>query len=111
MEDVRNAVAPEVQIGISRSGLLRLNDFNDTDLGPLFIFDQDPRSVRLNLVLKDTAPVERLYVIQRLNLIRQPTEILRYTQEKSKRIFPRRFRTTRLTLPRPRAATPSRAGF
>jgi len=83
-EDVFKAVAREFQIleGISHPGILRASDFKDTERGPALVFDFDPKAVRLDFVLKEKALVDRLDVDQRLHLVRQLAETIRYAHEK-----------------------------
>lgn len=83
-EAVFKAAAREFQIleGISHPGILRASDFKETERGPALVFDYDERAVRLDFILKEKALVDRLDMDQRLHLIRQLAETLRYAHEK-----------------------------
>jgi len=83
-DDVFKAVVREFQIleGISHPGILRAGAFLDTERGPALVFDFDPKAVRLDFVLKEKALVDRLDFGQRLHLIRQLAETIRYAHEK-----------------------------
>lgn len=83
-EDVFKAVAREFQIleGVNHPGILRASDFKDTERGPALVFEFDPKAVRLDFILKEKALVDRLDVDQRLHLVRQLAETIRYAHEK-----------------------------
>jgi len=83
-EDIRRAVAREFQIleGINHPGIMRAADFKDTDRGPALIFEYDPRAIRLDFVLRERAVVDSLGQDQRLALVRQLAEIIRYAHGK-----------------------------
>lgn len=75
----------EILEGIDHSGILRCRDYKDTDLGPALIFDHDPASIRLDLLLRDHGA--SLTLTQRLQLVRDIAEVLKYAH--SRRLFHR----------------------
>jgi len=83
---VRQA-AREFQIleGIDHPGILKVRDYKECEQGPALIFDHDPRSRRLDLLLREHG--DRLNVSQRLHLVRHLAETLQYAH--GKRLFHR----------------------
>lgn len=71
--------------GIEHTGILRCRDYKDTELGPALIFDHDPKAVRLDHLIRDHG--QRLDVGQRLELVRQIAEVLKFAH--SRRLFHR----------------------
>lgn len=61
-------------------GILRREGFTEHELGPALIFEHDPRSIRLDHFLAQSH--EQLSVDQRLDLLRQITEVVRFAHEK-----------------------------
>ncbi len=75
----------EVLEGIDHPGILKVKDYKDTELGPALVFDHDPKAVRLDHLLRDHGT--RLTVTQRLQLVRDIAETLKYAH--SKRLYHR----------------------
>lgn len=74
--------AREFQVleGIDHPGVLRVREYKDTDRGPALIFDHDPRSVRLDFLLREH--LDRMGVDLRLHILRQLAETLKYAHGK-----------------------------
>ncbi len=70
----------EVLEGISHPGILKVNDYKETDMGPALVFDHDPKAQRLDHLLTDRGA--RLTVDQRLQLVRDIAETLKYAHGK-----------------------------
>lgn len=70
----------EVLEGIDHTGILRVNDYKDTELGPALIFDHDPKAVRLDHLLREKG--HTLTITQRLQWIRDIAETLKYAHAK-----------------------------
>lgn len=70
----------EVLEGIDHPSILRVRDYKDTELGPALIFDHDPKAVRLDHLLREKG--ETLTVTQRLQLVRDIAETLKYAHGK-----------------------------
>lgn len=66
----------EVLEGIDHPGILRCNDYKDSELGPALIFDHDPTAVRLDHLIRERGQL--LTVDQRLQLVRDIAEALKY---------------------------------
>ena len=75
----------EVLEGIDHPGILRVNDLKETELGPALIFDHDPKAVRLDHLLHEKG--KTLTVTQRLQMVRDIAETLKYAH--SKRLYHR----------------------
>lgn len=75
----------EVLEGISHPGILKVNDYKETEMGPALIFDHDPKAQRLDHLLRDRGT--QLTVTQRLQLVRDIAETLKYAH--SKRLYHR----------------------
>ena len=75
----------EVLEGIDHPGILKVKDYKETELGPALVFDHDPKAVRLDHLLRDHRT--RLTVTQRLQLVRDIAETLKYAH--SKRLYHR----------------------
>jgi serine/threonine protein kinase len=75
----------EVLEGIDHPGILKVKDYKETELGPALVFDHDPKAVRLDHLLRDHGM--RLTVTQRLQLVRDIAETLKYAH--SKRLYHR----------------------
>lgn len=73
--------------GISHPGILKVNDYKESDRGPALVFDYDPKAVRLDFILGRPDVMERLDVHQRLHMVRQLAETLKYAHDK--RLFHR----------------------
>lgn len=70
----------EVLEGIDHPGILRVNDYKETELGPALIFDHDPKAVRLDHLLREKG--KTLTITQRLQLVRDIAETLKYAHAK-----------------------------
>ncbi|MGH9891949.1 MAG: protein kinase domain-containing protein, partial [bacterium] len=66
--------------GIDHTGILKVRDYKETELGPALIFDHDPKATRLDFLLGES--VGRLNVDQRLHILRQLAETLKYAHQK-----------------------------
>jgi serine/threonine protein kinase len=75
----------EILEGIDHPGILKVKDYKETELGPALIFDHDPKAVRLDHLLRDNA--KDLSITQRLQLVRDIAETLKYAH--SKRLYHR----------------------
>jgi len=75
----------EVLEGIDHPGILKVKDYKKTELGPALVFDHDPKAIRLDHLLRDHGT--RLTVTQRLQLVRDIAETLKYAH--SKRLYHR----------------------
>lgn len=75
----------EILEGIDHPGILKVKDYKETELGPALIFDHDPKAVRLDHLLRDNG--KDLSITQRLQLIRDIAETLKYAH--SKRLYHR----------------------
>lgn len=75
----------EVLEGISHPGILKVNDYKETEMGPALVFDHDPKAQRLDHLLRDRGA--QLTVTQRLQLVRDIAETLKYAH--SKRLYHR----------------------
>ena len=71
--------------GISHPGILKVNDYKETEMGPALVFDHDPKAQRLDHLLRDRGA--QLTVDQRLQLVRDIAETLKYAH--SKRLYHR----------------------
>lgn len=75
----------EVLEGISHPGILKVNDYKETEMGPALVFDHDAKAQRLDHLLRDRGA--QLTVDQRLQLVRDIAETLKYAH--SKRLYHR----------------------
>lgn len=66
--------------GIDHPGILKVRDYKETELGPALIFDHDPKATRLDFLLGECGG--RLNVDQRLHILRQLAETLKYAHQK-----------------------------
>ena len=71
--------------GISHPGILKVKDYKETEMGPALVFDHDPKAQRLDHLLRDRGA--QLIVTQRLQLVRDIAETLKYAH--SKRLYHR----------------------
>ncbi len=65
---------------LQHPGVLRREGFTEHELGPALIFEHDPKAIRLDHFLAQSH--EQLTVDQRLDLLRQITEVMRFAHEK-----------------------------
>ena len=70
----------EILEGIDHPGILKVKDYKETELGPALIFDHDPKAVRLDHLLREQG--KSLTITQRLQLIRDIAETLKYAHAK-----------------------------
>ena len=70
----------EVLDGIDHPGILRVNDYKESELGPALIFDHDPKAVRLDHLLHEKG--KTLTISQRLQMVRDIAETLKYAHGK-----------------------------
>jgi serine/threonine protein kinase len=75
----------EILEGIAHPGILKVNDLKETEMGPALILDHDPKAQRLDHLLRDRGP--QLTVTERLHLVRDIAETLKYAH--SKRLYHR----------------------
>ncbi len=75
----------EILEGIDHPGILKVKDYKETELGPALIFEHDPKTVRLDHLLRDQG--HTLSVTQRLQMVRDIAETLKYAH--SKRLYHR----------------------
>lgn len=75
----------EILEGIDHPGILKVKDYKETELGPALIFDHDPKAVRLDHLLRERG--KTLTITQRLQLVRDIAETLKYAH--SKRLYHR----------------------
>ncbi len=75
----------EILEGVDHPGILKVKDYKETELGPALIFDHDPKAVRLDHLLRDKG--KDLSITQRLQLVRDIAETLKYLH--SKRLYHR----------------------
>ncbi len=66
--------------GIEHPGILPVRDFKESELGPALLFDYEPQSKRLDFLLREQG--DRLNVGQRLSILRQLAETLKYAHQK-----------------------------
>lgn len=66
--------------GIDHPGIVKVKDYQDTELGPALIFDHDPKSIRLDFLLHEMGQL--LTVDQRLQIVRDLAETLKYAHQK-----------------------------
>ena len=70
----------EILEGIEHPGILRVKDYKETELGPALVFDHDPKAVRLDHLLREKG--RTLTITQRLQLVRDIAETLKYAHAK-----------------------------
>ncbi|WP_088285603.1 BREX system serine/threonine kinase PglW [Ideonella sp. A 288] len=66
--------------GIEHGGILRCREYKDSELGPALVFDLDQRAVRLDHLMRDHG--SHLGVTQRLQLVREIAEVLKYAHSR-----------------------------
>lgn len=81
---LRRAAEREFRVmeGISHPGIVKVETFTDTDRGPAIVFGHDPRAQRLDFLLGRPDLMRLLDARQRLALVRQLAETLKYAHEK-----------------------------
>ncbi len=70
----------EILEGIDHPGILKVNDYKETELGPALLFDHDPKAMRLDHLLLERG--QTLTITQRLQLVRDLAETLKYAHAK-----------------------------
>ncbi len=70
----------EILEGVDHPGILKVKDYKETELGPALVFDHDPKALRLDHLLRDHG--RDLSVTQRLQLVRDIAETLKYAHAK-----------------------------
>lgn len=66
--------------GLNHAGVLRPQTFVDSEHGPAIVFEYDPTAVRLDHFMREWH--DRLDVGQRLTLLRQIAEVIRYSHQR-----------------------------
>ena len=66
--------------GIDHPGIVKVKDYQDTELGPALIFDHDAKAIRLDFLLREMG--QSLSVDQRLQIVRDLAETLKYAHQK-----------------------------
>ncbi|MQM31768.1 MAG: hypothetical protein CRU78_15100 [Candidatus Accumulibacter phosphatis] len=66
--------------GIDHPGIVKVKDYQDSELGPALIFDHDPRAIRLDFLLRERGQL--LNVDQRLQIVRDLAETLKHAHQK-----------------------------
>ncbi|MEF8723740.1 MAG: BREX system serine/threonine kinase PglW [Candidatus Accumulibacter delftensis] len=70
--------------GIDHPGIIKVKDYQDSELGPALIFDHDPRAIRLDFLLREGGQQrgQQLNVDQRLQIVRDLAETLKHAHQK-----------------------------
>jgi serine/threonine protein kinase len=102
---IERAALREFQLleALQHPGILRTYGFTEHALGPALIFEHDPQSIRLDHYLVERR--ESLSVGDRLDLMRQIAEVVRFAHDKKvvhRALSPRSIIVTHPTGPRPR---------
>ena len=66
--------------GIDHPGIVKVKDYQDSELGPALIFDHDRKAIRLDFLLRERGQL--LSVDQRLQIVRDLAETLKYAHQK-----------------------------
>ena len=66
--------------GVDHPGILKVRDFKESELGPALLFDYNPQGRRLDFLLREQG--NQLNVDQRLSILRQLAETLKYAHQK-----------------------------
>lgn len=66
--------------GVDHPGILKVRDFKESELGPSLLFDYNPKARRLDFMLRERGT--ELNVDQRLSILRQLAETLKYAHQK-----------------------------
>jgi len=104
-EKIERAALREFQIleSLQHPGVLRTYGFTEHAMGPAIIFEHDPTSIRLDHFLLQRR--ETLGVHERLDLIRQVAEVVRFAHDKKvvhRALSPQSILVTSADGPRPR---------
>ncbi|WP_028998079.1 BREX system serine/threonine kinase PglW [Azohydromonas australica] len=70
----------QVLEGIDHPGILKAREYKETEQGPALVFDHDPKARRLDHLLREHGAL--LTLSQRLQLVRDVAEVLRYAHGK-----------------------------
>ncbi|WP_245754553.1 BREX system serine/threonine kinase PglW [Candidatus Accumulibacter aalborgensis] len=74
--------------GIDHPGIVKVKDYQDSELGPALIFDHDPKAIRLDFLLREMGQQrgqqrgQPLSVDQRLQIVRDLAETLKHAHQK-----------------------------
>lgn len=81
-QTIERAARREAELleSLQHPGILRREGFTEHELGPALIFEHDPQSIRLDHFLAQRK--DQLTIDQRLDLIRQIAEVIRFAHEK-----------------------------
>ena len=81
-QTIQRAARREFELleGIQHAGILRVHDYKEHEAGPALLFEHDPTAVRLDQFLVERGA--QLSVDERLDLLRQIAEAVRYAHEK-----------------------------
>jgi serine/threonine protein kinase len=66
--------------GIDHPGIVKVKEYHDSELGPALTFDHEPKSIRLDFLLREMGQL--LSVDQRLQIVRDLAETLKYAHQK-----------------------------
>ena len=66
--------------GVDHPGILKIRDFKESELGPALLFDYNPQGRRLDFLLREQG--NQLNADQRLSILRQLAETLKYAHQK-----------------------------
>lgn len=66
--------------GVDHPGILKVRDFKESELGPALLFDYNPQGRRLDFLLREQG--NQLNADQRLSILRQLAETLKYAHQK-----------------------------
>jgi len=66
--------------GIEHPGIVKVKEYHDSELGPALTFDHEPKSIRLDFLLREKGQL--LSVDQRLQIVRDLAETLKYAHQK-----------------------------
>jgi serine/threonine protein kinase len=104
-ETIRRAALREFRLMemLAHPGVLRVHGLTEQELGPALIFEHDPLSIRLDHFLAQNS--DKLSIDQRLDLVRQIAEVVRYAHEKKvvhRALCPQSILVTHLGTERPR---------
>lgn len=81
-QTIERAARREAELleSLQHPGILRREGFTEHELGPALIFEHDPKAIRLDHFLAQSH--EQLTVDERLDLLRQIAEVMRFAHEK-----------------------------
>jgi len=102
--DLKKAALREFQVleGIAHPGIVKVNDFKETELGPALVFEFDPGAVRLDFFLRERGTTLTLDL--RLRILRQLAEVLKYAH--GRRLYHRALAPQSVLVQGPETSTP-----